>query len=51
MEIADRIIDYLKHTYQPEAIIAYGSFTDGSANSKLCGSMSAGLHQTGQHSV
>ena len=33
MEIADRIIDYLKHTYQPEAIIAYGSFTDGSANS------------------
>lgn len=33
MEIADRIIDYLKETYQPEAIIAYGSFADGSANS------------------
>lgn len=33
LEIADRIIDYLKETYQPEAIIVYGSFADGSANS------------------
>lgn len=32
MEVADRIIDYLKETYQPDAIIAYGSFADGSAN-------------------
>jgi predicted nucleotidyltransferase len=32
MEIADRIISYLKETYQPDAIITYGSFTDGSAN-------------------
>ena len=31
MGIADRIIDYLKETYQPEAIIVYGSFADGSA--------------------
>ena len=32
MEIADRIIRYLKETYQPDAIIAYGSFADGSSN-------------------
>ena len=32
METADRIIAYLKETYQPDAIIAYGSFADGSAN-------------------
>ena len=32
MEIADRIICYLKETYQPDAIITYGSFADGSAN-------------------
>lgn len=32
METADRIIDYLKKTYQPDAIIIYGSFADGSAN-------------------
>lgn len=32
MEIADRIIDYLKETYQPDAIITYGSFSDGSEN-------------------
>lgn len=32
MEIAGRIIDYLIETYQPDAIITYGSFADGSAN-------------------
>ena len=32
MEIAEKIICYLKETYQPEAIIIYGSFADGSAN-------------------
>ena len=32
MEIADKIISYLKETYQPDAIIVYGSFSDGSAN-------------------
>lgn len=32
LEITDRIIDYLKETYQPDAIIVYGSFADGSAN-------------------
>ena len=32
MEIADRIIGYLKETYRPDAIIVYGSFSDGSAN-------------------
>ena len=32
MEIADRIISYLKETYQPDAIITYGSFADGNAN-------------------
>ena len=28
----DKILAYLKDTYQPDAIIAYGSFADGSAN-------------------
>lgn len=28
----DKIIDYLKKTYQPDAVIVYGSFADGSAN-------------------
>ncbi len=32
MEIAERILDYLEKTYRPEAVIAYGSFADGSAN-------------------
>ncbi len=32
MEIPDIIIRYLKETYQPDAIIVYGSFSDGSAN-------------------
>ncbi|MDO5133607.1 MAG: nucleotidyltransferase domain-containing protein [Eubacteriales bacterium] len=32
MEIADRIVNYLKEAYQPDAVIAYGSFADGSAN-------------------
>ena len=32
MEITDKILAYLKETYQPDAIIAYGSFADGSAN-------------------
>ena len=32
LEITDKIIDYLKETYQPDAIIVYGSFADGSAN-------------------
>ena len=32
MEIAEKIINYLKETYQPDAIIIYGSFADGSAN-------------------
>ena len=32
MEIAERIIHYIKETYQPDAIIIYGSFADGSAN-------------------
>ena len=32
VEIADKIISYLKETYQPDAIIVYGSFSDGSAN-------------------
>ena len=32
LEITDRIIDYLKEAYQPDAIIVYGSFADGSAN-------------------
>ena len=32
METADRIISYIKETYQPDAIITYGSFADGSAN-------------------
>lgn len=32
MENTDRIIDYLKETYRPDAIIVYGSFADGSAN-------------------
>lgn len=32
MEITDSIINYLIDTYCPDAIIAYGSFADGSAN-------------------
>ena len=32
MEITDKIISYLKETYQPDAIITYGSFADGSEN-------------------
>ena len=32
MEITDKVLAYLKDTYQPEAIIAYGSYADGSAN-------------------
>ena len=32
MEITDKILAYLKETYQPYAIIVYGSFADGSAN-------------------
>ena len=32
MEITERIIHYLKETYQPDAIVTYGSFADGSAN-------------------
>ena len=32
MEIADKIINYLKETYRPDAVIVYGSFADGSAN-------------------
>ena len=32
MEIAEKIIHYLKETYQPEAVIIYGSFADKSAN-------------------
>ncbi|MBR5423689.1 MAG: nucleotidyltransferase domain-containing protein [Clostridia bacterium] len=30
--VADRIINYLTEKYQPDAIITYGSFADGSAN-------------------
>ena len=32
MEISDKIIGYLKQTYRPDAIVIYGSFSDGSAN-------------------
>ena len=32
MEITEKIIHYIKETYQPEAVIIYGSFADGSAN-------------------
>ena len=32
MEIFDKVISYLKETYRPDAIIVYGSFSDGSAN-------------------
>ena len=32
MEISDKIVRYLKETYQPNAIMIYGSFADGSAN-------------------
>ena len=32
MDVSDKIICYLKETYQPEAIIVYGSFADGSAS-------------------
>ncbi len=28
----EKIMDYLKKTYQPDAVIVYGSFADGSAN-------------------
>lgn len=28
----EKIVGYLKKTYQPDAVIAYGSFADGSAN-------------------
>ena len=31
-ETIDKLVAYLKDTYQPDAIIAYGSFADGSAN-------------------
>ena len=31
MQTQDAIIQYLKDTYHPEGIIAYGSFADGSA--------------------
>lgn len=32
MDITDMVVDYLKETYRPNAIIVYGSFSDGSAN-------------------
>lgn len=32
MNVTDTIINYLKDTYRPDAIITYGSFADGSAN-------------------
>ena len=32
METMDKILEYLLDTYQPESIIAYGSWADGSAN-------------------
>ena len=32
MEISDKILAYLKETYQPDAMIVYGSYADGSAN-------------------
>ena len=32
MSVAERIISYLTEKYQPDAIITYGSFSDGSAN-------------------
>ena len=32
MLISDRIIGFLAEKYQPDAMITYGSFTDGSAN-------------------
>ena len=32
MENTEKIISYIKETYNPEAIITYGSFADGSAN-------------------
>ena len=32
MEIADKIIRYLLETYQPDAVITYGSYADGSVN-------------------
>ena len=34
MKTADKIIDYLERTYQPEAVIVYGSYADGSANAE-----------------
>lgn len=32
MELVDKIISYLTNTYNPSAMILYGSFADGSAN-------------------
>lgn len=32
MDPVEKIIRYLKETYQPDAVIIYGSFADGSAN-------------------
>ena len=32
MEIEEKIISYLMETYQPDAIITYGSFADNSEN-------------------
>ena len=32
MEITEKIIRYIKETYQPDAVIIYGSFADGGAN-------------------
>ena len=32
MEIADKIICHLLETYQPDAVITYGSYADGSVN-------------------
>ncbi len=31
-EITDKTNDYLKETYQPEAVTVCGSFADGTAN-------------------
>ena len=31
MDISSAVIDYLRQKYSPDAIIAYGSFADGSA--------------------
>ena len=32
MDTVEKIVSYLKEAYQPEAVIIYGSFADGSAN-------------------